>query len=482
MKHISSQTRASPGSHIRNTHAPPFCQSTATLETPCCVILENISDGVFTIDLHKRITSFNRGAQLITGFKGEEALGQFCFDIFRADICERRCALDETLSSGHPRVQVPASIITKTGERKPISISTSILRDKEGEIIGGVETFRDLSEIENLRRQLAQSFTHEDIIGRHFKIREIISSLPDIAESGSPILIEGPTGSGKELIARAIHTLSPRKGGPFVAVNCAALPDTLLESELFGYAKGAFTGALKKKPGRFLLANQGTLFLDEISNTSMAFQADLLRVLEGHEFIPLGGTTPIKVDFRTVAASNVPLKRLIREEKFREDLYYRLNVVKISLPPLRERREDIPLLIDHFIRRFNLLKEKAIQGISREALSLLMQYPFPGNIRELENIIEYAFIYCKQGMIGLEHLPEELLEDSRDHHHAFPNAPPSLQNEEAQRVYAALTQWKWKRQETARALGISRSTLWRRMKKYRLLEAPQKPLRKGPSQ
>jgi transcriptional regulator with PAS, ATPase and Fis domain len=206
-------------------------------------------------------------------------------------------------------------------------------------MIGAVETIRDLSELEELRRHASRSYMYEDIVGNHPKIKEILSFLPDIAESESAVLIEGPTGSGKELIARAIHQLSPRKSGPFIAVNCAALPETLLESEIFGYAKGAFTGALKNKAGRLALANGGSLFLDEISSTSVAFQADLLRVLEEGEFIPLGGTRTLKSDFHVITATNLELKRLVNEGKFREDLYYRLNVAKVSLPPLRERRE-----------------------------------------------------------------------------------------------------------------------------------------------
>jgi PAS domain S-box-containing protein len=220
---------------------PVFCGITSALKSPCCTILESISDGVFTIDLNKRITSFNRAAETITGFKSAEAIGQYCFDVFRASICERQCALDQTLATGHSQVNVNAHSISRSGSQKAISISTATLKNENSEIIGGVETFRDLSELERLKRQLARNYTDEDIVGRHPRMREIFSFLPDIAESESSVLIEGPTGSGKELIARAIHQLSPRKTGPFVAVNCAALPETLLESELFGYSKGAFT-------------------------------------------------------------------------------------------------------------------------------------------------------------------------------------------------------------------------------------------------
>jgi PAS domain S-box-containing protein len=441
-----------------------FCGITSALKSPCCAILESISDGVFTIDVNKRITSFNRAAETITGFKSTEAIGQYCFDVFRASICEKQCALDQTLATGHSQVNVNAHIISRSGSQKAISISTATLKNEHNEVIGGVETFRDLSELEKLKRQLARNYTDEDIVGRHPRMREIFSFLPDIAESESSVLIEGPTGSGKELIARAIHQLSPRKTGPFVAVNCAALPETLLESELFGYAKGAFTGAVKNKAGRLFLANKGTLFLDEIASTSLAFQADLLRVLEERSFTPLGDTRTVKADFRLVTATNLELTHLVEQGKFREDLYYRLNVVKISLPPLKERKEDIPLLVDHFIQKFNLLKGKDIEGITPEALSFLMDYAFPGNIRELENIIEFSFIACKGTVIGLEHLSRDLLES-----HKKKMSPLSTaEHEEAEKIRAILERHPHNRPEAARVLGMSRTSLWRKMRKYGL--------------
>jgi transcriptional regulator with PAS, ATPase and Fis domain len=307
----------------------------------------------------------------------------------------------------------------------------------------------------------------EDIIGRHPKINEIISFLPDIAESDSTVIIEGPTGSGKELIARAIHQLSRRKKGPFIALNCAALPDGLLESELFGYARGAFTGATDNKPGRFQSAHKGTLFLDEISNTSLKFQADLLRVLEDGRVTPLGSNQSASVDVRIVAASNAALGRLAQEEKFRQDLYYRLNVVKISLPALRERKQDIPLLVDHFIRQFNLRKERDIQGVSAEVLAFLMDYPFPGNVRELENIIEFAFITCKGPVIDMTHLPKELLQGKE----AVPPDFSGAERLEVEKIRALLQRYPTNRPDAARALGISRTTLWRKMKKYGITEA-----------
>lgn len=447
-----------------------FCKQADLPSSHCCAILESVRDGVFTVDLDKRITAFNPAAESITGFSASEAMGQYCFDVFRTDICETRCPLDHTLVNGKHELITGVAIITRTGQKVPVSISTAALKDADGRIVGGVETFRNLSELEELRRQASRSFTHEDIVGRSPRIRQILSLLPDIAESNSPVLIYGPTGSGKELFARAVHTLSSRKDGPFIPVNCAALPDSLLESELFGYAKGAFTGATRNKPGRFLLANEGTLFLDEICNTSVAFQADLLRVLEDGEFIPLGDTKPLRANFRVVAATNLNLKELLRERKFREDLYYRLNVAKISLPCLKERKEDIPLLVEHFIHKFNILKGKAIQGITPRALAYLLDYPFPGNIRELENIIEYAFIPCRDRWIDLAHLPGDMDDALKK-----PDEPSAYTagvhgNAEAQKLHALLQQYGGNRQQTAQAMGISRTTLWRMIKKYGLAD------------
>jgi len=431
-------------------------------------ILDSIADGVFTIDLDFNITYFNSAAQHITGVPGDQALGQKCFDVFRANICQTICALGETMKTGQQSINLPIDILNSEGYTVPASVSTSVLKDSDGKIIGGVEIFRDLSAMETLRKEISNQYRFKDIVSKNHEIQGIFDILPDIATSGSTVLIEGPSGVGKELFARAIHNVSGKKG-EFVAVSCAALPDTLLESELFGYKKGAFSEAKKDKPGRFARAANGTLFLDEIGDISSALQVKLLRVLQEREYEPLGATVTAKTNARIIAATNRTLTDLVARGSFREDLFYRLNVVKIELPPLSRRREDIPLLINHFIQKFNALKAREIKGISENALSILIQYHFPGNIRELENIIEYAFVLCRGDMIRTKHLSREILNGTDNRNNAASNSPSSqLDAAEKTAIVNALQRHNANRGKTAAFLGINKSTLWRKMKKYKI--------------
>ena len=425
-------------------------------------ILDSINEGVFTIDLEWRITAFNRAAERITRVSRREALGQQCCDVFRASICENSCALRRTLSSGRPVVNATAHIVDQTGKRIPIRISTALLKDDKEQVIGGVETFQDLSPIEQLQKELQSRYTFEDIVGRSVVMRKLFEILPQISESASTVLIEGPSGTGKELFARAIHSLSPRKKKPFIPINCAALPDTLLESELFGYKAGAFTDARRNKPGRFTLANGGTIFLDEIGDISPAMQVRLLRVLQDRMVEPLGSVEPVKVDVRIIAATNRDLGIQVREGSFREDLYYRIRVISLRLPSLCQRREDIPLLVDHLVAKYNRLQGRDIAGVSEEVMARLMEYEYPGNVRELENIIEQAFVLCRGGLIELHHLPSELRPAVAGGYGG--PGPMSLQAMEKLSITEALRRHGGNRKKAALQLGIDPSTLYRKLK------------------
>ena len=443
-----------PDSGERRTHLPKGRPDEGA-------ILESIADGVFTVDGDWRIQSFNRAAEEITGIPRAEAIGRQCWEVLRASVCESACVLRETMETREPIINRAVYIVRSDGRRIPVSVSTALLCDDDGRVVGGAETFRDLSVEEELRRELKERYSFGDMISKNHVLLKIFDLLPDIAESESTVLIQGESGTGKELMARALHDLSPRRDGPLVIVNCGALPDTLLESELFGHKAGAFTGARRDKPGRFALAGGGTIFLDEIGDVTPALQARLLRVLQDGTYEPLGGTRTERADVRVVAATNRNLSLMVQAEEFRGDLFYRINVVAIDIPPLRERREDIPLLIDHFIERFNHLKAKEITGVSPDALTLLMRHDYPGNVRELENAIEHAFVMCRSGTIRRRHLPPRLLpgeqEDGQE--------PLSLEDAEAKFLIAALGRHGWNRAATARDLGIHKTTLWRKMKR-----------------
>ena len=425
-------------------------------------ILDSINEGVFTVDRDWRITAFNQAAERITGVARQQAIGSACCDVFRANICEKNCALRRTMETGQPIVNATAHIVNENGRRVPIRIATALLKGKRGEIVGGVETFQDLTQVEQLQKELQARYSFEDIVGRSPAMIRLFEILPQIAASSSTVLIEGASGTGKELFARAIHNLSPRKKKPFVAVNCAALPDTLLESELFGHMAGAFTDAKRDKPGRFQLAEGGTIFLDEIGDISPAMQVKLLRVLQERVVEPLGGVKPMAVDVRVIAATNKNLTKLARTGDFREDLYYRIRVVHLTLPGLDKRREDIPLLIDHLIAKFNRLQGKQIAGVSDKVLARLMEHDYPGNVRELENIIEQAFVLCRGGTIELNHLPPELRPAAG---RVAPNGQPmSLEALEKLLIIETLQRRKGSRKLAAEELGINVSTLYRKIR------------------
>jgi len=427
------------------------------------LIFENIPHGIFTVDHRGRITSFNRAAERMTGWPIDEVLGRPCRDVFQSSNCEKACFLFQSIEDGETHRDQEVRIARRDGSRILVAVSTAALRDDDGNVVGGVEMVRDLSDVEALRRQIQASYTCEDIVSKAASMRGVRELLPLVARSQSTVLVEGEPGTGKELVARAIHNLGPRRDKPFVAVNCGAIPDTLVESELFGHVRGAFTDAKTDRPGRFALAEGGTLLLDEVGELSPAVQVKLLRVLQEREYTPLGGFRPVKADVRILAATNRDLALEVANRRFRQDLYFRLNVVRITLPPLRARSEDIPLLVDHFVQR-------RIHAVSDRAMACLMAYHYPGNVRELENAIEHAFVICGGSTIKHDDLPLHVCDQSSRHLPAGPlTAAPRhrpLENAEAAAVREALARHGGNRGRAAQDLGVSRNTLWRKMKRH----------------
>ncbi len=431
-------------------------------------IFHSLADGILTVDRDFVITFFNQAAGMITGIPAREALGKRCSEILRSDACGEECPLRKAIEKGLSLIRYPIHIAGDGGEDVTISVTASPLKDSAGGVIGGILTFRDFSLIEELHRRVQATAPFEDIISGNRRMKEIIAVLPRIAQSDSTVLIQGESGTGKDLVARAIHKLSPRKKGPIIVVNCGALPDTLLESELFGYEAGAFTDARKNKPGRFAQADTGSIFLDEIGDVSPALQTRLLRVIQEKTFEPLGSTRTLRSNVRVIAATNKDLAEEVRSGRFRQDLYYRINVFQITLPPLRERREDILTIADSFIDRMNRITGKNLLGLSPRAIELFMSHDWPGNIRELENVIEHAFILCSEGLILCEHLPGSLTRRLEPPAAAFVGM--TLAQIEAAAILDALRRHGGNRSAAARELGVDKTTIWRKMKKIGLKE------------
>lgn len=435
-------------------------------------ILESISDGVFTINNEWKITSFNRAAEEITQINRIEAIGRPCYEVFKSNMCERNCPLEETFANGQPIINRIGYIVDPSGKKIPISVSSALLKDKEGNVIGGTETFRDLSELERLRRnrsrqQLGDYGTNAPVM------QQLIETLLAVAPSSSTVLITGETGTGKEVFSRLLHQESPRREGPFVAVNCAALPEALLESELFGYKRGAFTGAERDKVGRFALAQHGTLFLDEIGDMSLSMQVKLLRVLQEQEYEPLGSTKVVTTNARIICATNQDLAAKVEDGTFREDLYYRINMISLHLPPLRERTEDIPLLAQQFLDRFTALESKQIEGFTEEALRAFYAYSWPGNIRELENVIERAVVLCRNTIIELEDLPPELQSGVKAVPDSVGLGANALEMAQREAIVRVLVHNDYSVSTSAFELGVHRATLYRMLKRFNI-ELPER--------
>jgi PAS domain S-box-containing protein len=426
------------------------------------LVLDVLDQGVFTVDEKTFITSFNQAAERITGYAASEVLGKKCSEIFRTNLCGQACPLRVSIESRNPVRNRQVYIRARDGRPVPIAISTAPLMTRSGRLLGGVEVFKDLSEISHLKRRLESRYRLLDIIGKSPAMQKIFELLPLFAASDTTVLVTGASGTGKELIARTIHSLGGRRKGPFVAINCAAIPETLLEAELFGHKKGAFTDAKTDRPGRIAAAESGTLFLDEIGDLPRPMQVKVLRFLQSREYEPLGSNRTVRADVRVIAATNRDLRELVRDGSFREDLFFRLNVLQVDIPPLASRPEDIPLLVAHYVGLFRESTGKAIEGVDEDAMSCLMRYPFPGNVRELENVIERAFILCQGDRILPHHFPDSVTGAA-----ASRRATGTGTSLEAG-IRAALARHGGNRSRAAEELGIHRITLLRRMRKLGL--------------
>lgn len=436
-----------------------YFEALVTLKNNAELILDNLTEGIVAHDMYRRIFYFNSGAEKITGYSREEVLGRDCHDVFPGSFCGGKCSFREkgvcrpTNSSNN----YPLDIITRDGERKNIEMSVVPMKDNDGQMIGILASYRDQTRVRELESRLGEIQQFAGIIGRDHKMIQIFDLIREVANTQVPVLIQGETGTGKELVAAAIHNESLRAGKPFVPVNCGALPEGTLESELFGHVKGAFTGAIRDKKGRFELADGGTIFLDEVGELPLSTQVKLLRVLQEGTFERVGAEKTIKVDVRVISATNRDLKEMIAKGKFREDLYYRLCVVPITLPPLRERRNDIPLLAQHFLKRFTLEADHREIFLSDKALAAMMDYDWPGNVRQLENAIRFALVKCRGKFINLEHLPREISEG----HKNFIKSPTRKTKLNAEAVQKALLEAGGNKSKAAKILGVGRATLYR---------------------
>ncbi|MFN8625017.1 MAG: sigma 54-interacting transcriptional regulator [Candidatus Binatia bacterium] len=422
-------------------------------------VFDSMSDGVLVCDAAMRVTRFNAAAEQITGWARHKAIGATCDEIFQGFLCGHGCAVQRSAIGGEGARDQEVMIQRSDGHGRLIVLNTSTVRAPAGEPMGVVVVFRDITELARLRTELRGHSEFANLVGRSPAMRALYEQIDDVAASEATVLLLGETGVGKELVAEAIHHASRRAAGPLVKVNCSALSEGLLESELFGHVRGAFTGAMRDKVGRFELASGGTVFLDEIGELSMSTQVKLLRVLQEKEIERVGEARTIPVDCRIVAATNRDLRALVRRGSFREDLFYRLSVIPIHVPPLRERRADVPLLAEHFLAHFRVQEGKSIDGFAPEAIDSLLEYRWPGNVRELENAVAFAVIKCRSRRIAVEHLPPEIRE-------AGMTTRPRSETISRSAIEAALQKTGGNRLRAARTLGIGRATLYRKLEEF----------------
>jgi two-component system, NtrC family, response regulator AtoC len=449
-------------------------------------LIDEVPLGIVVLDTRRRIVMINRAFEALSGFSMEEAKGIQCSHIMRSKLCIQKCPL-ENMDANSESVSVESDMINKDRQLIPVLINLSPIRDAEDNLAGFLETVEDLRPIKEVTSRGTHAYVFRHLIGKSPEMTRIFQALSLLAQSDSAILITGETGTGKDLLAEAVHQASNRTKGPFVKVNCGALPETLLESELFGHRKGAFTGAVENKPGRFRLAHNGTLYLTEIGDLPLTLQVKLLMFLDDKVVYPLGSAKGFQADVRIIAATHRNLDLMVKEGKFREDLMFRLNVVRLHLPPLRDRGDDIRLILDHFMSIFAARFRKKINGLSKKSLKILLDYPFPGNVRELRNIIEYAVNMCPKGQIQSTHLPAYLAETKHVYSRvssktgersgwtssiATSDSEPSGQKTwaslERDMIIKALVKTKGRRNKAADMLGWGRSTLWRKIKQYKI--------------
>ncbi len=419
-------------------------------------VLDNLKEGIIAHDMQRRVFFFNREAERITGYPRAEVLGRDCHEAFGAPLCGGRCAFCEETPAPPESADYALTILTKAGDTRRIEMTVTRMSDGQGGTAGVLSCFRDVTDLLRLRLQAERLTRFGNIIGHDSKMLAVFEQIRDVAGYDFPVHISGETGTGKELAASAIHTESRRAGGAFVPINCGALPEGLIESELFGHVRGAFSGAIRDKKGRFELADGGTVFLDEVADLSIPMQVKLLRFLQEGKFERVGGEQTIGVDVRVVSATNKNLRKEVERGRFREDLFYRLNVIPIHLPPLRDRKIDIPCLIDHFLKEASERYGREPLKVSSQALALMLDYRWPGNVRELQNAVQFAFVKCGGKLILPENLPLELRAAD-----AVCSRRGPAKKLETETVKAALTRTGGNKARAAKLMGVGRATLYR---------------------
>lgn len=424
-------------------------------------ILENLDVGIIAHDLNRKIFYFNEQAETITGYHRQEVLGKDCHEVFGAPLCGEQCTFCGIKDVVNDKTEYTINIATKNNGPRRVKMSVTTMKDENNQNFGVLAALTDMTEFLNLSIRARNISSFSGILGKDSKMLTVFQQIRDVAGYDYPVHISGETGTGKELVANAIHNESPRSGAPFVPINCGALPESLIESELFGHVKGAFSGAVRNKKGRFELADRGTIFLDEIADLSKPMQVKLLRFLQDGTFEKVGGEKTVSVSVRVLSATNKNLKKEVQQNNFRKDLFYRLNVIPIHLPPLRERRNDIPLLIQHFLDEAEEMHGSKPPQVSKEALSIMMGYHWPGNVRELQNVIQFAIVNCSGDTILPKDLPRELKEES-----ILRTSPGASRKLNIEIVKSALEKTGGNKAKASRLLGVGRATLYRFLKDH----------------